>query len=420
MTNQLQKLIQLFVVTSIILSLCSSQVPAAATNPNQLWAEDLEYLTNQLAKRHKNLYFQITKEDFQRQSDELQAALPSLNPAEITVGFLQLVAAVGDSHTQLAYRPQTIYPLALYWFQEGIYLVKAAPEYTQALNYRLVAVNGRAIEEVVAELSTAIPHENPAQIRQQAPQLLMFPEILIGLHLVPPTAIASYTFVDQYGEFLTITAEPVVLEPGIKLVGTNEYQPLYQQHPNQYYWFTYLEDYQTLYVNYSACSNMEGQSVRQFTDSVLDFITNNSVDKLVVDLRNNGGGNSRLLDPFINSIAQNKGLNQAGKIYVVIGRDTFSSAILNALSFKKKTAAIFVGEPTGGKPNHYGEVKYFTLPNSGLAVTYSTKYFRNAPEDTPSLFPDQLIELSIDDYLKGRDPVLEAILLQSNEVTHNS
>jgi hypothetical protein len=79
-----------------------------------------------------------------------------------------------------------------------------------------------------------------------------------------------------------------------------------------------------------------------------------------------------LLMPFINQIKANKKINKKGRLFVIIGRQTFSSAILNAISFKNNTEAIFVGEPTGGKPNHYGEIKVFTLKNSPIRVQYST------------------------------------------------
>jgi len=83
---------------------------------------------------------------------------------------------------------------------------------------------------------------------------------------------------------------------------------------------------------------------------------------------------------------------------------------MNALDFRNKTKALLVGEPTGGRPNHFGEVKTFTLPYSGLTISYSTNYFRFAKDDTPSLLPDIPAEPSSADYFAGRDPALEAIL----------
>ena len=85
-----------------------------------------------------------------------------------------------------------------------------------------------------------------------------------------------------------------------------------------------------------------------------------------------------------------------------------------AFDLKKKTPAIFAGEPTGVKPNHYGEVQMFRLPQSGLPVTYSIKYFRVIDEDPDSLDPDLILEQKISDYLKMSDPVLKNVLEKRN------
>ena len=87
-----------------------------------------------------------------------------------------------------------------------------------------------------------------------------------------------------------------------------------------------------------------------------------------------------------------------------------SSGLLNAISLRQQTHGTFVGEATGGKPNHFGEVGSFRLPNSQLLVTYARKFFSTVSGDPASLFPDTTIELSSADYFAGRDPVLENIL----------
>ena len=147
-----------------------------------------------------------------------------------------------------------------------------------------------------------------------------------------------------------------------------------------------------------------------FGREVLAFADTHPVKRFVVDLRGNDGGDSSLAQPLITGIKQRTALNQRGHLFVIMGRGTFSSAILNVLDFKNKTHAIFVGEPTGGKPNHYGEFEEFTLPHSRLRVGYSTKYFTYSQDDTPSFAPDVRVELSSADYFAGRDSVLEAIM----------
>jgi hypothetical protein len=50
------------------------------------------------------------------------------------------------------------------------------------------------------------------------------------------------------------------------------------------------------------------------------------------------------------------------------------------------------------------------LPNSGITISYSTKYFKEMEKDEPSFYPDIEVELSSDDFFAGRDPVMEEIL----------
>lgn len=83
---------------------------------------------------------------------------------------------------------------------------------------------------------------------------------------------------------------------------------------------------------------------------------------------------------------------------------------MNAIELRDEANSILVGEPTGGKPNCYGQLKRFQLSNSGLLVFYSTKYFLTTKDDTPSLMPDICAETSFQDFLKKDDPAMDAIL----------
>jgi C-terminal processing protease CtpA/Prc len=168
----------------------------------------------------------------------------------------------------------------------------------------------------------------------------------------------------------------------------------------------------TLYFKYNICKEMEDESVQAFTERLLHAMRENAPEKLVIDMRNNTGGNSTLLDPFIDSLAKCDLINQHYRIFVIIGRDTFSSALLNVFSLRNKTQAILVGEPTGGKPNCYGEVLRIRLEQSGLRISYSTKYYHLIEDDLmPSLYPDVQKEYAIQDYIGLSDPCMEYILL---------
>jgi uncharacterized membrane protein len=82
------------------------------------------------------------------------------------------------------------------------------------------------------------------------------------------------------------------------------------------------------------------------------------------------------------------------------------------MDFKEMTQATFVGEETGGKPNHFGEVRSFSLSSSGLKVNYSTKYFQRVDDDLRTLTPDYIVETTFKDFKNGVDPVYEWISKQ--------
>jgi len=64
------------------------------------------------------------------------------------------------------------------------------------------------------------------------------------------------------------------------------------QHPDLYYWFEYLPDSKTLYFNYRRCEDMKDQPFVEFNRRLFSFIDSHKVERLIIDLRDNSGGNS--------------------------------------------------------------------------------------------------------------------------------
>ena len=126
-------------------------------------------------------------------------------------------------------------------------------------------------------------------------------------------------------------------------------------------------------------------------------------------VRDNGGGSSLQFRGLLGRVARSE-WNQRGKLFGIIGTATFSSAVLNAIELSQETEAVLVGSPTAGRPNHFGELRQIALPNVGVPAWCSTKRFRRVDGDPDAFEPDLVVELTMDDYRAGRDPVLQAVL----------
>jgi hypothetical protein len=376
-------------------------------------AADVDLLARELPRLHKNLFFTLKAPEFKALVDRFKRSLTGLNEDEFRVGLSRLVAAVGDAHTSLRPPMEHAFPVMLYWFKEGIFLTNTIREHERVLYQKLVAVDGHPVAEVVKSFGEILSHENDAQLKSSIPQALASAESLHGLRLVGEPGKAVFSFEDDAGRSTDVAMTSLALGAAPAwAVDTRDASawPLTMRDRQKAYWFTALAESKTVYVKYNSCREMKDRPFAVFIKDVFAAAESGQADRLIVDLRNNGGGDSSVFEPFFRELSNSARISRKGRLFVILGRQTFSSAVLNAIDLRKRTPAIFFGEPTGGKPNHFGEVKTLTLPRTKLEVSYSTKYFPQSFEDTPSLMPDVTIELSIADYRARRDPVLEAIL----------
>lgn len=385
---------------------------------NLRWLEDITHLSSDLPKKHKNLFFQKNKNEFLKEIAAIKADIDALTDYEIKLQIAKIIASIGDAHTFVPLQVNLLLPLKFYYFSDGIYVVAAPLEYKHILYCKITKVNQIPIEEVINILSSIISYENEPYLNSQLPKFLPAIELLYDLELVNDVDSLEVTFEDKCKKLRTLDIKSLpLMESREKLslinntLNYNNNLPLYRRYSDKTYWFEHIPSHKTVFFKYNACKNMLSKDVATFCIELIQFIKDHDIEKLVIDLRNNFGGNSSLLDPFIENIKHCSKINKKGSLFVIIGRETFSSALLNALSLKNTTAAIFLGEPTGGKPNCYGEVQRFKLTNSGLTICYSTEYYKIIEDDSmPSFMPDVNLTLTIQDYVSNEDPCLNYII----------
>ena len=132
----------------------------------------------------------------------------------------------------------------------------------------------------------------------------------------------------------------------------------------------------------------------------------------MLDLRWNNGGNTFLNEPLLRALIRHEPLAKRGGLVVLIGRRTFSAA-MNATSYLERFLdPVFVGEPTGGRPNSAGDEVWQTLPYSEMQFSVSDVFWQGAwPQDQRIwLAPHVSVPPTFADYKAGRDAALEAIL----------
>lgn len=392
------------------------------------WNTDLDFLAGQLSEKHYNLFAKRSKSDFLAEINAIKSATDRLTDLQVGLRLQQLIASMGDSHTslnitQLVDRNKVL-PLELNWLSDGLYIVKTTQANKELLGCRLLSVNGTPVSTVVDSLATLITVDNQAMLKSKVPHFFSFLQLLdyFGFTDEQPVKLGLVT---QAGESKTYPIEPVSVNKISTVSFEPESLPFYLKNANVFFTDSYGPEDKIYYLLYNTCWSRELEakygnkerakkfpSFEEFEERAFQTLKKENVGKILFDLRMNGGGYSLQGTEFIEKLASFLKSNPEVKTYVVLGRSTFSSAILNAMDFKRLTNAVFVGEETSGKPNHFGEVKNFKLPTSKLTLNYSTKYFKETDEDVNTIKPDVLIELSFADFAKGIDPVYEWIRKQ--------
>src|SRR6185436_4628580 len=153
----------------ILLSSCASQNTTTDITPDA-WRDDLRYLAHELPSRHVKAFHTIGSESFAGEVARLDAAIPRLNGDEVLVGFMRIVALIGDGHTHLDLPPSFLrYPVELRWFGDELRVIAAQTPYYATVSSRVLSIGSTSVREVMERTTQLVPRgENDGRTRLTA------------------------------------------------------------------------------------------------------------------------------------------------------------------------------------------------------------------------------------------------------------
>lgn len=349
------------------------------------WDTDLTHLANELPKLHPNPWHHTTRAAFEGELARLGRRAPHMQKHEVVVELARIVTTIGDGHTRLTL------PLDP---QYGFFLghAKTDPPKDPELGFHaigerfaieddgLFTTDGRRVKRIgsmsaadaLAAVMPVAHGDNEWQKREVAAGYLAIPEVL-----------------HARGVIAKLGDVPLELEGEGRPVPRAETKP-----------WSYRVDGRAVIFQYDEVTNTKEETLAQFGARMFETIDTPPIDKLIIDLRNNRGGNNHLNRSLLHGIIRSKKLTEPGSLFVLVGRRTFSAAMMFALDLERHTKAIFIGEPTGGRPNSYGDSRKLVLPESGLTVRISTLYWQNDPRDKRE---------TLEPHVRTRDPLAVAL-----------
>ncbi len=409
-------------LASWVLGLCLAAVlavPALAAEP---WSaagrqEDLDFLYEKvLTESHPDAFANTPETEFLALKAEIEGRLDTVSNTEFLLDLMRLTSLVGDSHTSIVIGGTAelrAYPFSMVRRGESWYLSAAAPEDEDLLCQEVTLLAGKPVEEVIEAYGTLFASDNPVHLRRQFRQACNVADIYEYLGLVEAGEPLAVTL--KGGKALSLA--PVGMEEMNKLEIVRisdkiKGQPETAAADAYYFAKPLTED--AYYIQYNTCQEAEDLPMEDFAAKVWGDLDNGVYSRIVLDLRNNGGGSDGLIWPVLEAVQSST--SRGAELVGLIGERTFSSALINAVEIQEM-GGVLVGEATGGSVCHFGAVKTFTLPNSKARGQVSSKYLdlntlldAAAGRGVEALDPDVEVSQTLEDTLNGRDTAVEWLL----------
>jgi hypothetical protein len=426
-------------VCLLALFLCPSVLPSIAEPVDvEGRRSDVDFVVEKVESIHPQPWHRITEEEFKGLARDLKSDIPDLGEEQITIRLMQLVARLGDGHTEL--RPlgasefAAWFPLRFYHFADGIFITAISTEHEDLLGAKVLHMGRMTAEEAFERVGSAASVDSRHGWPRSVPPLLSNATILKALGIVDSDELPlKVRTPDGRRRKLRIPAVSWRADFGWTRWGfrapgsvehVNVYShlgdreeslPLYLRHlRDTRFWFEFLPEPRTLYVQFNSVSNSPDETLEQFTQRLWDFYEEHEeeIDKFVPDLRYNPGGNGYLLRPFIHGFIKHGDINRRGHLYAIVGPGTFSAASNCLGQMIHHTEVIVVGEATSGPLNWYSDTQHLQLPHSGLSLRISTLCWQTGhASDARGYFPPEYpVPVLASDLFAGKDRALEAIL----------
>lgn len=385
------------------------------------WLADLAFLEAELPRQAPGLFELVSPETFHAEVAALRDEIPTLDDNRVRAGFTRLIALPRDAHSfpnvfslRLGWHS---YPLKIYGFDDGWYVIDAPREHPDLEGLRVVGIGGRPVAEVYETMKDYLAAENEYGWKDRFCNAALVAEWLAAAGIAPDASGCEFLFEDRAGERTEVRLRPVHFVPAFywSSVGTveNDSPPALGNDRRDHYSFALDEATGTLLFRFHKVLPVSGgETIQEFTRRLLDFVRSHEFERFVIDLRVNDGGDGTLAPPLVRALAAEERINRPGRLFAMIGRKTFSAAVMFAELLRDNTEAILVGEPTGQGPVFYSNPEVFRLPESGMEFLVSRTLTRAGPfsQRIDALHPDVRSGYGYEDYASGRDPAMEAIL----------
>lgn len=423
---------------------------------------DLEFLYQSLEEAHYDLYKYTTKTAFQENyliQKQIINEKDSLDLKEITTIFQKVIAKANTGHGMIffpveSYRKYamnggTLFPLEIIIEDDKALILKNYSNNQDIkIGTEITSINNQPIDEIIAKMHEILAAES-TYFKNAKLEVFTFPRLYWQLF----GEQKSFDIVLKNDDMLTsINIESIKVIEEYEMVRTDIFA---NNRTLKFY-------NQTAYLNPGNFSGNYAE-YQYFIDSIMSDIKENEAQNLIIDLRNNSGGDNEYSDYLVSYFADKsfswcsdftlkssailkaqtrlnndttanyfKAILEAndgeiykyqfdkikpqpytkrykGKVYILINRHSYSMAAVASAMIQDYNFATIIGEETADFPTLLASQFNYSLPNTGIPVFVPKGYMirPNGSEKSIGVIPDIQIK---DNFMTEKDEILESVL----------
>lgn len=330
-----------------------------------------------LEREHLNLYHSLSKDKLYEKIENIKN-INLLSNLEFDYEMLKLFALLKDGHTTYFIKNQKL-SHKFFYLNNKVY-VKINNRYEEVLSFNTTPAN-----TIVNKIKKLINYETNEWLNIKITEFLNNGYVLEMLKL--------FKF-DRIELTVSLRGNPTLFVV-TQVVNAS---PQKQTIP---YGFELLDN-NILYIWYKKCFSFQEYPFEKMVEDIKSQIESKQIKKYILDVRNNGGGNSEILNPLQELIQQT---NLFG--VMLINNGVFSSGRFAVARFKKNFNITLIGQGTGGAAKSYGYNKNLTVEGKQFSCSTKLWDFSDIFGYEGSIKPDIFVNTSIEDYNNKNDVVLK-------------
>ncbi len=329
----------------------------------------------------------------------LREEAADLEDAAFYLRVSSIVALADNGHTNLSRgairRHFSLLPIRTYWFDDGLYVVRAASAQRELLGARVVEIAGHAPDALMAKMQTYYGGTDESFRVYAHPWFFYSPDLLHAAGLIPSSNsialllevpsgerqeldLAAYPTEEAHpGDYAWRHLHPDPLpregEGWATWVGDSEVElPWALRDVEQVFRYRWLEEEKVAHVQFRANIDSGDEKIRDFQKEVIRRLKKEKPRHLIWDQRQNGGGDLTRTADLAREL--HKHLPSEGRVFVLTTGATFSAGIYTAFLPKWGEAerTLVVGTLVGDRERFWAETgPPLVLPESGWPIFYS-------------------------------------------------